>query len=103
METSARSRLRVQRAGSATVPGDGRASTARRPAAVEQLRDGSEAGSPTLRVAILDSDSGFLVVLAKRLERLGWKHRMLSARVTTKTLASMDVDALIIDIAILGA
>jgi DNA-binding response OmpR family regulator len=56
-----------------------------------------------LRVAVLDRDSGFLVVLANRMERLGWKHRVLSARVSAKTLASIEVDALIVDVAILGA
>lgn len=109
METSARSRLRVQRAVSGAAPGNGGASRAARPGAVQELRDGSEAWSPEgerlapLRVAILDRDSGFLVVLAKRLERLGWKHRVLSTRVSSKTLASMEADVLIVDIAILGA
>jgi DNA-binding response OmpR family regulator len=76
---------------------------------VQELRDGSEARPPEeerlvpLRVAILDRDSGFLVVLAKRLERLGWKHRVLSTRVSSKTLASIEADVLIVDIAILGA
>jgi DNA-binding response OmpR family regulator len=56
-----------------------------------------------LRVAILDRDSGFLVVLAKRMERLGWEHRVLATRVTTKTLAAIQADALILDIAVLGA
>jgi DNA-binding response OmpR family regulator len=54
-------------------------------------------------VAVLDRDSGFLVVLANRLEGLGWKHRVLSPRVSVKTLASLEVDALIVDVAILGA
>jgi DNA-binding response OmpR family regulator len=109
METSARTRLRVQRAVSATAPENGGAPKAARPAAVREIRDGSEARSPEeqrlapLRVAILDRDSGFLVVLAKRLERLGWKHRVLSPRVSSKTLAAMEADVLIVDIAILGA
>jgi DNA-binding response OmpR family regulator len=108
METSARSRLRVQRAVSASAPGNGAASKAAPPAPVQDLRDGSGAPSPEkewlvpLRVAILDRDSGFLVVLAKRLERLGWKHQVLSPRVSSKTLASMQADVLIVDIAILG-
>lgn len=59
--------------------------------------------APALRVAVLDSDSGFLVVLAKRMERLGWKHRVLSPKATTKTLASLKADALIVDLALLGA
>jgi DNA-binding response OmpR family regulator len=56
-----------------------------------------------LRVAILDRDSGFLIPLVNRLERLGWRHQPLTARVSAKTLAEMEVDALIVDIAILGA
>lgn len=109
METSARSRLRVQRAGRPTVPGNGCASSNQRPAPVRALRGGGsqtpspEEPSSALRVAVLDRDSGFLVVLVKRLERLGWKHQLLSPRVSSKTLASMQADVLIVDIAILGA
>jgi DNA-binding response OmpR family regulator len=103
METSARSRLRVQRVGSAKVPGNGKVSTARQGAVVEQLRVDQETQPAGLQVAILDSDSGFLVVLAKRLERLGWRHRVLSTRVTAKTLATLEADVLIVDLAILGA
>jgi DNA-binding response OmpR family regulator len=55
-----------------------------------------------LRIAVLDSDSGFLVVLTNRLERLEWKHRVLASTVSRKRIASMDVDALIVDPAILG-
>lgn len=55
------------------------------------------------RVAILDRDSGFVVVLTKRMERLGWDHQLLSGRATTKAIAAMRVDALIVDITILGA
>jgi DNA-binding response OmpR family regulator len=59
--------------------------------------------SAPIRVAILDRDSGFLVVLANRLQRVGWKHEILPARVSAKTLVSMQADALIVDLAILGA
>jgi DNA-binding response OmpR family regulator len=55
-----------------------------------------------LRIAILDSDSGFLVVLAKRLERLEWSHRVLAPTVSTQKIASMRLDALVIDPAVLG-
>jgi DNA-binding response OmpR family regulator len=55
-----------------------------------------------LRIAILDSDSGFLVVLAKRLERLEWSHRVLAPTLSTKKIASMRLDALVIDPAVLG-
>jgi DNA-binding response OmpR family regulator len=103
METSARSKRRTPRTrGGGAAPRSGAAASAGRTARVQELRrETDETAGP--RVAILDIDSGFLVVLAKRLERLGWKHRVLSPRVTAKTLASMEVDALIVDISILGA
>ncbi|MGD0452887.1 MAG: response regulator transcription factor [Solirubrobacteraceae bacterium] len=93
----------MQRVRTAAVPGNGGASTAQRPAAIEEPDGGSEVEAAGLRVAILDSDSGFLLVLAKRLERLGWKHQVLSPRVTAKTIAAMEVDAVIVDVALLGA
>jgi ActR/RegA family two-component response regulator len=103
MDTSTSGRLRLERTGGAAVPGDTRRVRAGAPALAGEAGEASKAECAPLRVAILDSDSGFLVVLAKRLERLGWEHRVLSPRVTAKTLASMEVDALVIDIAILGA
>jgi DNA-binding response OmpR family regulator len=56
-----------------------------------------------LRIAIMDSDSGFLVVLAKRLERLDWKHRVIASTPSPKKVAAMELDALILDLAGLGA
>jgi DNA-binding response OmpR family regulator len=103
METSARSRFRLQRVAGPEAPATGRAVTARRPAALEALGGGSEVESSELNVTILDCDSGFLVVLANRLERLGWKHRVLSPRMSAKTLASIEADVLIVDLALLGA
>jgi DNA-binding response OmpR family regulator len=55
-----------------------------------------------LRIAVLDSDSGFLVVLAKRFERLEWNHRVLASTASRKSIASMHIDALVVDPAILG-
>ncbi len=55
-----------------------------------------------LRIAVLDRDSGFLVVLAKRLERLEWSHHVLAPTVSTKKIASMCLDALVVDLAVLG-
>jgi DNA-binding response OmpR family regulator len=85
-----------------SAPTERNEAKARRLASVVEPEDGGEA--PTaLRVAILDSDSGFLVVLANRMQRLGWKHRVLSPRVSAKTLSSLEADALILDVSILGA
>src|SRR5580658_4580800 len=60
-----------------------------------------ERSSP-LRVAILDRDSGFMLVLANRMERLGWRHEVLSARVTGKAIAALEADALVVDLSMLG-
>jgi DNA-binding response OmpR family regulator len=55
-----------------------------------------------LRVAIMDSDSGFLVVLSKRLEQLNWQHRMLPFKASAAKIAALDLDILIVDLASLG-
>jgi DNA-binding response OmpR family regulator len=57
----------------------------------------------SLRIAILDRDRGFHTVLAKRMERHGWEHSTLPARVSAKALGAIEADALIVDLAILGA
>jgi DNA-binding response OmpR family regulator len=61
----------------------------------------SSASSET-RVAVMDSDSGFLMVLDKRLERLEWKRNMLAFTVPTSKIAALDLDVLIVDLASLG-
>jgi DNA-binding response OmpR family regulator len=79
-----------------------RAPKHRESAALARLLAGAE--EPTaLRVGILDRDSGFIVVLAKRLQRLGWQHGVLPAKITPKALAAMELDVLIVDLGLLGA
>jgi DNA-binding response OmpR family regulator len=65
-------------------------------------RPASASGSAPLRVAILDTDSGFLQVLAKRLERLGWEHRVLASPVPTAAVVAMRLNAIVVDLAVLG-
>jgi DNA-binding response OmpR family regulator len=55
-----------------------------------------------LRVAVLDRDSGFLLVLAKRLERLEWQHRVIAGSVSPKRLVAMELDAVIVNMEVLG-
>jgi DNA-binding response OmpR family regulator len=55
-----------------------------------------------LRVAILDRDSGFIQVLSKRLERVGFEYRVLASPVTTDAISSMRLSALVVDLAVLG-
>ncbi|HEX4837102.1 MAG TPA: response regulator transcription factor [Solirubrobacteraceae bacterium] len=62
----------------------------------------SAGGATTLRIAVLDRDSGFIQVLSKRMDRLGWEHRVLASPVPTDAIASMRLSALVIDLAVLG-
>src|ERR671936_2718849 len=65
-------------------------------------RPASACGHPTLRVAVIDTDSGFLQVLAKRLERLSWEQRVLASAVPIDTIVAMRLNAIVIDLAVLG-
>ncbi len=46
--------------------------------AMEEAAPSSTPGGTSSRIAVLDRDSGFIQVLAKRLDRLGWEHRVLA-------------------------
>src|SRR5438105_10860906 len=58
--------------------------------------------SPALRIAVLDRDSGFIQVLSKRLDRVGWEHRVLAGPVPAEAVVSMRLSALVVDLAVLG-
>ena len=60
------------------------------------------AAGGALRVAVSDGDSGFVAVLTKRLDRLGWEHRVLAGAVPVDRLVSMRLGALVLDLALLG-
>ncbi len=64
--------------------------------------DGVTPGSAALRIAVLDRDSGFIQVLSKRLDRLGWEHRVLASPVPTDAVVSMRLSAVVVDLAVLG-
>jgi DNA-binding response OmpR family regulator len=56
-----------------------------------------------LRLAILDSDSGFVRVLVKRAGDLGWQYRRLEAPPRPEEFVAMRVNALVVDLVLLGA
>jgi DNA-binding response OmpR family regulator len=56
-----------------------------------------------VRVAVMDTDPEFLRVLRKRLESVGWPHRVLASPVRHDALVAMRLDALIVDLELLGA
>src|SRR5918992_1024819 len=55
-----------------------------------------------MRLAILDSDSGFVRVLVKRAGDLGWHTRSLEAPPRTDEFVAMRVNALVVDLALLA-
>jgi DNA-binding response OmpR family regulator len=66
-----------------------------------QRRTGAGPSSP-IRLAVLDADSGFIQVLGKRLENAGWQHRVLASPVPLDAIVSMRLNAIVIDLTVLG-
>jgi DNA-binding response OmpR family regulator len=74
--------------------------------------EGSEAvvgGAPAaqragnrLRLAVLDRDPGFMLVLSNRLDALGCEYRSLTAPATVDALVAMRLNALLVDLAVMG-
>ena len=56
----------------------------------------------TVRLAIIDSDSGFVQVLTKRLDAMGWQYRMLDAPVPPADLVAMRLNVVVLDPTLLG-
>jgi DNA-binding response OmpR family regulator len=56
----------------------------------------------TIRLAVIDDDSGFVTVLAKRIEATGWQHRQMASAVPPEELVAMKLNALLLDPAVLG-
>ena len=56
----------------------------------------------TIRLAVIDTDTGFLTVLGKRLEGAGWEHRVFSGAVPVEEIVAMKLNALLVDISVLG-
>ncbi len=56
----------------------------------------------TIRLAVIDDDSGFVTVLSKRTEAAGWQQRVLGSAIPAEALVAMKLNALLIDPAVLG-
>src|SRR3954453_487535 len=56
----------------------------------------------SIRLAVIDSDTGFLQVLRKRLDGVGWACRVLSTPVPLDALVAMRLNAVVVDLAVLG-
>ena len=56
----------------------------------------------TIRLAVIDTDSGFVTVLSKRAEAAGWQLRVATGAVPPEELVAMKLNALLVDPAVLG-
>jgi DNA-binding response OmpR family regulator len=56
----------------------------------------------TIRLAVIDTDSGFVTVLAKRAEVAGWQLRVAAGAVPPEELVAMKLNALLVDPATIG-
>ena len=56
----------------------------------------------SIRLAVIDTDSAFLTVLQNRLENAGWRHRLLSESVPTDEIVAMKLNALLVDLSVMG-
>ena len=55
-----------------------------------------------IRLAVIDVDSGFVQVLTKRLESHGWQFRVLGSVPRVEDLVAMRLNALVVDLGMLG-
>ncbi|HVE67607.1 MAG TPA: response regulator, partial [Solirubrobacteraceae bacterium] len=62
----------------------------------------SSGGAASVRLAVIDSDSGFLQVLTRRLDAVGWQYRVLGSAVPLEELVAMRLNAVVVDPALLG-
>ena len=59
-------------------------------------------GQPSVRLGVIDTDSGFLHVLGNRLTAAGWPYRVLASPVPLDALVSMRFNVVVIDLAVIG-
>jgi DNA-binding response OmpR family regulator len=59
-------------------------------------------GLQTIRLAVIDDDSGFVTVLSKRTGMAGWQQRVQGGAIPPEELLAMKLNALLVDIGVLG-
>src|SRR3954465_6099943 len=55
-----------------------------------------------MNVAVIDTDSGFVQVLTKRMQGMGWQYRTLAAPVPVDDLVAMRINCLVLALTLLG-
>jgi DNA-binding response OmpR family regulator len=56
----------------------------------------------TIRLAVIDDDSGFVTVLGKRTEAAGWQQRQVACAIPPQELIAMKLNAILLDPDVLG-
>ncbi|MGP0053428.1 MAG: response regulator transcription factor [Solirubrobacteraceae bacterium] len=69
---------------------------------LQAVTGSSQRAQNRLRLAVLDRDPGFMQVMSKRLDALGCEYRALGSPLSIEALVSLRLNALVIDLAILG-
>jgi DNA-binding response OmpR family regulator len=75
---------------------------------MNELMDAAErhpaplSGSGPVRLAVVDTDSGFVRVLSNRMGAMGWQYRTLASPVAPDELVAMRINCLVLDVALLG-
>jgi hypothetical protein len=67
-----------------------------------QDRRSAAGGQAPIRLAVIEADSGFVQVLTKRLDGAGFQYRVLASPVPLDALVAMRLNAVVVDLAILG-
>jgi DNA-binding response OmpR family regulator len=57
----------------------------------------------TIRLAVIDADSGFVTVLSKRLDTAAWEYQVRPSGIPIDEIVAMKLNALVVDISILGS
>lgn len=55
-----------------------------------------------MRVAIIDTDSGFVRVLTNRMDSADWQYRVMASAVPGEELVAMKVNAVLVDLSVMG-
>jgi DNA-binding response OmpR family regulator len=73
---------------------------------VSDAQPGAPAAAPRthnrLQLAVIDRDPGFMQVLSNRLDARGWDLRVLPGPVVADSLVAMRLNALVLDVAVIG-
>ncbi len=62
----------------------------------------SQSGTGTVRLAVIDDDSSFLRVLSRRFDAAEWEYRVHPSSVPLEELVAMKLNALLVDLTVLG-